>query len=173
MYVHNILYYCFNISVPAGQEYISPRIQSVLSTTVNVTWSPPRFPNGLLTRYEVYRYDPTDLTRPNLATSTLGTMLNALVTGLAPYTDYQISIRACNSKGCTGHSSRASFQTLPDGKIFYYATVSLHVVFEISFSLSQAFNIKSYHTYDLDRLALFASLFNTLKYALHMSSTQS
>ena len=127
MYVHNILYYCFNISVPAGQEYISPRTQSVLSTTVNVTWSPPRFPNGLLTRYEVYRYDPTDLTRPNLATSTLGTMLNALVTGLAPYTNYQISIRACNSKGCTGHSSRASFQTLPDGKIFYHATVSLYV----------------------------------------------
>lgn len=115
--------------MPSGEEYISPRIGSLSSRSANVTWYMPRYPNGIITRYEVYRYEQTDLSKPILSTSSLGTMLYALVTGLQPYSSYQFSVRACNAIGCTGYSSRVTTQTLPDGTLTYLSYAGVPHIF--------------------------------------------
>eukprot|EP00794_Sanderia_malayensis_P020024 gene20024-21985_t len=99
-------------SVPSGEAYISPRAVAASSSSVNVSWSAPRYPNGIITRYEVYRYEIADLSRPILSGSTSGALTSTVVTGLVPYTRYQLSVKACNSKGCTGYSSRTTADTL-------------------------------------------------------------
>ena len=105
--------------MPSGEEYISPRIGSRSSRSANVTWYEPRYPNGIITRYEVYRYEQADLSTPILSSSSPGTTLYALVAGLRPYSSYQFSVRACNTIGCTGYSSRVTTQTLADGTLIY------------------------------------------------------
>ena len=105
--------------MPSGEEYISPRISSRSSRSANVTWNKPKYPNGVITRYEVYRYEQEDLSTPILSTSSLGTIFYALASDLRPYSSYQFSVRACNTMGCSGYSSRVTTKTLPDGTSIY------------------------------------------------------
>ncbi len=107
-------------SVPSGAEYISPRAVATSSTSLNISWYRPRYPNGIITRYDIYRYESSDLSTAILTASSSGAGLSSVVNGLKPYTSYQISVKACNSKGCTGFSSRATISTLADGKILIF-----------------------------------------------------
>ena len=80
---------------------------------MNLTWSSPTSPAGIITRYEVYLYNKeTNYLRPILSTSTTGLIKEAMITNLSPYTLYQFSIKACNNYACTSHSSKTSAQTL-------------------------------------------------------------
>ncbi|XP_066923568.1 usherin-like [Clytia hemisphaerica] len=97
--------------VPSGQP--KPFTTSYSSSTMNLTWSSPTSPAGIITRYEVYHYNKeTNYLRPILSTSTTGLVKESMITKLSPYTLYQFSIKACNNYACTSHSSKTSAQSL-------------------------------------------------------------
>ena len=125
---------------PSGSEYISPRPTVVYSRSISISWSPPRYPNGIIIRYEVYRYEMANLATPILSSSTDGSKRNSVVTGLQPYTEYQFTVTACNSEGCTSHSIRTTARTFADGKKFFEIYLMILCVNSLAFS-----TLKGYH----------------------------
>lgn len=67
---------------------------------MSVTWAPPERPNGVITEYRIvaYRVDPPRAAaEETVVTDT--SILNATVSGLQPYTTYEIRIQASTVGG--------------------------------------------------------------------------
>ena len=77
-------------AAPAGVH--PPALRTISATQINVSWSPPSIQNGEITRYFL-RLDGKEY----LA----GQNLTLLVSHLQPYTQYNFSLVACTSGGCT------------------------------------------------------------------------
>ena len=105
---------CALFTGPTGAQAISPTSAELNSSAVLLTWSAPVTPNGLIARYEVYRYDPPSYAVP-VKVVTVGENQTA-VGGLRPYTAYRFTVRACNSFACTGHSGFTETRTRASGK---------------------------------------------------------
>ncbi|XP_028616049.1 usherin isoform X2 [Grammomys surdaster] len=88
-----------NITTPeAPPSGVSPPVLWAISAhQINVTWSPPSIPNGKIAKY-LLRCDGEE----HLA----GQGLSFLFSNLQPFTQYNISLVACTSGGCT--ASRAT-----------------------------------------------------------------
>ncbi|XP_062838740.1 phosphatidylinositol phosphatase PTPRQ isoform X3 [Anolis carolinensis] len=74
-------------------------ISEVTATEINLRWSPPEKPNGIITHYEVIYEDASTSVFKNT------TATNLLLNGLKPYTLYNISVRAFTSLGHGNQSS--------------------------------------------------------------------
>ncbi|XP_048585709.1 usherin isoform X2 [Nematostella vectensis] len=97
--------------VPSGESAMSPSASPASSSSVQVTWSPPQTPNGIIERYIVKTYSPP---AHNIVAKQQEVNVTSLeVVGLRPYSDYKFTVSACNSYACTGPSSQASARTLP------------------------------------------------------------
>ena len=83
-----------------------PDVVTIDSTTINVTWLPPRVPNGILTRYEVILH--TNTSENSIANVSSDQNLY-LITGLSPATVYGISVISYTMVG--GTQSTAAFTT--------------------------------------------------------------
>ena len=86
---------------PTGQS--PPGVFDVQARSFRVSWSPPANPYGVITAYEVYVRDCGQASSctgvPELATTAAGTDTQALIGGRAPFTVYQVQVRAINSQG--------------------------------------------------------------------------
>nr|XP_060635514.1 phosphatidylinositol phosphatase PTPRQ [Anolis sagrei ordinatus] len=74
-------------------------LSEVTATEINLRWSPPEKPNGIITHYEVIYDDASTSVFKNT------TATNLLLNGLKPYTLYNISVRAFTSLGHGNQSS--------------------------------------------------------------------
>ncbi|OXB69015.1 hypothetical protein ASZ78_012843 [Callipepla squamata] len=81
-------------SPPQNVEVIN-----VTATEINLKWSPPEQPNGLITHYEVLYSDSCDLFVRNTSST------NISLTEMLPYTLYNISVRAFTRLGHGNQSS--------------------------------------------------------------------
>ena len=97
-------------AVPAGP----PRQFSIVaksSQSINVTWSAPTTPNGVVTEYQLQcSGDKTIFTWAVMGSQTITTL-----SGLLPYTNYSCSITAHTIAG-GGPAATTSVTTLQDGE---------------------------------------------------------
>ncbi|XP_061438720.1 phosphatidylinositol phosphatase PTPRQ [Rhineura floridana] len=75
------------------------KILEVTATEINLKWSPPEKPNGIITHYEVMYINANALILKNTTATSL------LLNGLKPYTLYNISVRAYTH---IGHGNQSS-----------------------------------------------------------------
>ena len=88
-------------STPEGIP--SPTLTPQSSSSILVTWTEPRDPNGIITNYSVLQ----DTGIEHYA----GVNLRFTVTGLQPFTDNNFQIKACTVQGC-GVGNRSVVKTL-------------------------------------------------------------
>ncbi|XP_041418335.1 usherin [Xenopus laevis] len=79
-----------------------PMVKSISSTEINVTWSSPMLQNGEISKY-IIQVDKEKYY--------VGKQLSTLVSNLQPFTQYNISLLACTTGGCTS-SLTTSFRTM-------------------------------------------------------------
>ena len=87
------------------------------STVIQVQWEdvPAIHDNGVITTYEV-KYSPLVTFGGQISTLTTNTsLLNATLTGLEEYMEYNISLRAYTSVGFGPYSDGVIERTLEDG----------------------------------------------------------
>ena len=81
-------------ALPEGFDDSSVQASPLTSTSIQVSWSVPLLPNGIIRNYSVVVSDGLSsipIVRLDLSTD---------VTNLQPYTDYTVTVGACNSIGC-------------------------------------------------------------------------
>ena len=90
----------------APSEPLSLKPYSVTSTTVTLQWMPPRYPNGVITKYSVH-FDGTNIHKfgSNVSNKMMGT-----VDGLSPDTQYVLEMKAHTKVGA-GQSTSLSVRT--------------------------------------------------------------
>ena len=76
-------------------------VATVTSTTVTLQWMPPKYPNGVITRYSIH-YDGKDI---NDFGENVLNMMMGVVGGLSPYTTYVLEMKAHTR---VGHGSPIS-----------------------------------------------------------------
>ena len=85
----------------------SPTITPRSSTGLFAEWSPPSRPNGIITGYSVVYNEPNmDISKRSVRLAR-----SYLITGLKPYTTYEVRIEACTAQGC-GTGNRTASRTL-------------------------------------------------------------
>ena len=99
--------------------YIVPTAPTLLSViargpgNLTVTWAEP---NGKIDRYNI-RINVGAM--PMLLESS-GNGTEFVVTDLDPYTEYSVTVQACNSEGCGPFSNEILTTTLQEGEICLY-----------------------------------------------------
>lgn len=83
-----------NEAPPTGFD--NPILTALGSTAVNIEWSEPQTPNGVILRYEAYRREMGSLLQSLQFSGNQTTFINA---GLLPFTGYEYRIRVINSVG--------------------------------------------------------------------------
>jgi len=78
-----------------------PVVSALSFSSISVLWEGPSNPNGVISRYRVV-IDPSGI---SLVISDTETLLTRNITGLLPFTNYTVTVEACNSAGCTSNSS--------------------------------------------------------------------
>ena len=107
--------FSLNILAPLGENAMIVGAIPLNSSSVLVTWSPPLTPQGVITSYVVYKYQPPSSPTAVRAAEVPGSQWQGVVAELTPYTEYKFTVKACNSFACSGHSPEALAQTLPTG----------------------------------------------------------
>ena len=77
-------------SIPIGLA--QPIATQLQATSIELTWSLPASPNGIIQIYTIYD------SQSNVVFS--GTSLETTITGLSAFTQYTYTLQACNSIGC-------------------------------------------------------------------------
>lgn len=93
-------YLVYPLTAPTGLQAPIQLIPLPGGTEVRVTWAPPARPNGVLTEYRIlsYRVHPRQAVPAEKVVSDIG-VLNTTVSGLQPYTIYEIKIQAFTAGG--------------------------------------------------------------------------
>ena len=81
-------------ALPEGFDDNSVQVSPLTSTSIRVIWAAPLLPNGIILHYRVIVSDSStfvEITRSDLSTD---------VTNLQPFTQYSVTVDACNSIGC-------------------------------------------------------------------------
>ena len=124
----------FNILAPLGENAMNVGASPFNSSSVVVSWSPPQTPQGVITSYIVYKYQPPPSPTAVRAAEVNGSQRQEVVAELTPYTEYKFTVKACNSFACSGHSPEALAQTLAAGMLYkitdlllFWLKRSLHV----------------------------------------------
>lgn len=97
---------------PAGLA--APVLDSVTATSARAAWEAPANPNGKIVNYTL-----VFLGREVFAGD--GESRFATLSGLRPFTSYEIVLRACNSEHCV--TSSAQLQTAEDGELLIHPIV--------------------------------------------------
>ena len=98
----------FFLSVPTMPRNVSATTGNMLRALV-VQWEPPSSPGGIITTYMVTYDEITVDTSNNDTTYT--------ITGLETYTNYSITVTACNSNGCGIESDVVIGTTAEEGEL--------------------------------------------------------
>ncbi|EGD81509.1 laminin alpha 5 chain [Salpingoeca rosetta] len=93
-------------AAPEGQG--QPAVDNVLARSFHVAWSPPLNPYGIVTAYQVYvracELASSCTSQAQLMATVNGTATDTTITGLTPYTIYQVQVSASNSQGVAASS---------------------------------------------------------------------
>ncbi|XP_077967518.1 usherin-like isoform X1 [Styela clava] len=104
-------------TLPAPPEEQSPPVlKAVGPRVIDVSWKPPEKPNGILTKYEIYRRDTSQNSHEKIVFSTGDIQRNWFTDSdveLLPYTRYEYRVRVSNNEG-VADSSWADITTLED-----------------------------------------------------------
>ena len=95
--------------------------EAASSTSVNVTWSPPSMPNGIITRYQV-TYTRNDVMN---AANTSGPATMIQLSGLEKFTNYTIAVRGFTD-ALGEESDPVSVRTNEDGKLYLFSDCMIH-----------------------------------------------
>jgi len=102
---------------PGAPDNVSaPTLEVLSATSLKVTWSAPGIPNGVITKYEVlYNFQGS---QGNAQIKNAGLSKELTLTGLLPYTQYEVRIRACTKEGCSTGEARSArtFEAPPEGQ---------------------------------------------------------
>lgn len=83
------------------------------NTTVKVSWSAPRFCNGIIIKYHVYYKKETEITTSRDKTNET----TRVVTDLTPYTNYFFWVRAETSAGVGNKCVQKAIMTHEGGNL--------------------------------------------------------
>ena len=111
---------CFS-SAPTGIQ--APiRVMPLLGgQTINVTWKPPQRPNGVLIEYKIVVFLVLHPERAPIETTVSDTsILNKIISGLSPFTDYEVRIRASTAGG-TGEGPGTNVTTEESGTLMKWS----------------------------------------------------
>ena len=99
--------------------------EAASSTSVNVTWSPPSMPNGIIRRYQVTytRNDVMDATIQMTDTSGPATLIQ--LSGLERFADYTITVRGF-TVALGEESDAVTVRTNEDGKLYLFSDCMIH-----------------------------------------------
>lgn len=120
----SLLNVLFSFLAPSGENSMNTAANPFNSSSVVVSWSPPQNPQGVITRYVIFKYQPPSNTTAVRATEVPGSQSQGVVVELMPYTQYKFTVRACNSYDCSGHSPQALARTHPAGMLYKAAIFS-------------------------------------------------
>ena len=98
-------------SAPLGENTMNTGAHFLNSTAVIVSWSPPQIPQGVISRYVIYKCQPPSSSVAVIAVELPGSERQTLVAGLQPYTQYKFTVTACNSFACSQQSPQALVRT--------------------------------------------------------------
>lgn len=90
-------------SAPSGFD--PPKLSAVSATSMQVSWTVPAQPNGVIMNYTVYKGG-------EIVYSGGPTLMNYIVPGLQFWTEYTFRVQACTDRGCV-LSTGATARTLP------------------------------------------------------------
>ena len=107
--------YCF--SAPSGLA--APTIANVQARQTSIAWSPPAVSGGLLTKYQINALDATNSSILIVAEITATSLRAYNISGLEPYTFYNLSIVAFTSGGSV-ESAHVQTRTSPSRKFFTF-----------------------------------------------------
>ena len=99
-YIHNPTYtrtYVF-LSLPAPSGVYPPQVTAVSSTSLQVNWTEPATPNGVITNYSIFT-TTAEGNRDSLLTSSSFPGFHVLG-GLEPFTEYGFLVEVCTVAGC-------------------------------------------------------------------------
>ena len=121
--------FLFSTAAPEGVP--TPQLTSLTSTSIEILFTDPLTPNGIITRYTITRLTPSlntvTFTPDNLPPVGVNGYYNYSDQNLNPFTTYTYSLMICTNGGCT-ESLVAMATTLED--------TPMGVVAPIAFSLS-------------------------------------
>lgn len=90
------------------EDFDSIQASPLTATSIRIEWMEPLSPNGIIIRYELVASD---------GTSSIGIVtsdLNTNVTNLQPFTEYTVTVDACNSIGCVaGTTTVITLESVP------------------------------------------------------------
>ena len=98
---------------PGAPDNVSvPTLEVLSARSIKVLWTVPGIPNGVISKYEVlYNFKGA---QSSALVKDAGVAKETTLTGLLPYTLYEVRIRACTLKGCsTGEASSARTSEAP------------------------------------------------------------
>lgn len=87
-------------------DIAAPTLAALSSSSISISWVRPSNPNGVIVTYNIIIL-PIQI---NLAISGSETELARNISNLSPFTNYMVTLEACNSAGCVSNSSNV--QTL-------------------------------------------------------------
>jgi len=137
---------------PAG--VVSPTLESVSSSSVLVTWSTPRQPNGRITQYVIQRRQVSDNVVSDAVTVVLLHVDDFVAQtheymdespSLRPHTEYQYNVAAQTSAGLTTDHTLTTHWPVLDWRTVHGATSS-HVLLV---SNSDCCSVSGRATYDI------------------------
>ena len=99
------------------EEVLVPVLSAVSSSEIQINWSIPQFPNGMIISYSLYRITGGG---GEMLVASFGEVGNYTVGGLEPFTEYVFLVEACTSVGCN-RSDVNSVITLESGKSIAYS----------------------------------------------------
>lgn len=106
--LRQVLLQHFTHAVPEG--VLAPTLSAISSTEVQIDWSTPQSPNGIIVVYNLYRITGDEETLETFFSE----VSSYVVGGLEPFTEYMFLVEACTTVGCN-RSAVASVVTLESG----------------------------------------------------------
>lgn len=101
-----------SFAVPEG--VLVPVLMALSSTEIQISWSQPQFPNGVIQRYGLYGVSNN---MEMMLIASFNGVASYIVDGLQPFTEYSFLIEACTSVGCN-RSEVTSTLTLESGETY-------------------------------------------------------
>ena len=131
--------YFFLFLAPDGEYALDPNAEAINSTAIKLKWNEPFLPNGIIIKYELYRYSSSSTKTPVLVFVTGEKQW--IDNGLLTYTLYRYSVIACNLIGCTNFSSIVSVMTKSSAPQGQSSPISMS---SNSTSIELAWNVPSF-----------------------------
>ena len=102
-------------TAPSPPQNVTAR--NLSSTSIEVEWSPPDTPQGIITSYSVTYYITSDGEGSSEPVMTDGNTINQSIQGLMKFTEYSVYVEASTSVGVGDRSEVATVVTDEDGEL--------------------------------------------------------